>query len=131
MEMENRWLVDTTNSTNKQHTMLNGPEALGITLRNPAVALAFATVVISVTFSLVFITVFKLSRQRLHSQHKNSSESSIKGVHASFDVEDMAFRNIDHAGANPQLYVPPLTMLLLANWRDRTASLSYDQELRV
>jgi hypothetical protein len=87
--------------------------------------------VISVTFSLVFITVFKLSRQRLHSQHKNSSESSIKGVHASFDVEDMAFRNIDHAGANPQLYVPPLTMLLLANWRDRTASLSYDQELRV
>ena len=131
MEMENRWLVDTTNSTNKQHTMLNGPEALGITLRNPAVALALATVVISVTFSLVFITVFKLSRQRLHSQHKNSSESSIKGVHASLDVEDMPFRNIDHAGANPQLYVPPLTMLLLANWRDRTASLSYDQELRV
>ncbi len=117
IEMENRGLIDSTNQT----------EALGTTMRSPAVALTFAMLVVSAVFTLVFVTALKMSRQRFKRdarQLKNVSESTT-GTRVS--LEEMAFRDFDHAGANPQLYVPPLTMLILANARHRTASQSYEQ----
>ena len=122
MELENRGLLHSG--------LLHSSVELDATLRSPAVALAFAMLVFSAAFALVFVTAFKVTRHRLKLKPQHSSAALETNLSASptgtpASREEVAFRELDYADVNLQLYVPPLTTLLVATARRHTSSQSY------
>jgi hypothetical protein len=122
MELENRGLL--------HGGLLHSSVELDATLRSPAVALAFAMLVFSAAFALVFVTAFKVTRHRLKLKPRHSGAALETNLSASptgtpASREEVAFRELDYADVNLQLYVPPLTTLLVATARRHTSSQSY------
>ena len=117
MELENRGLLHSG--------LLHSSVELDATLRSPAVALALAMLVFSAVFGLVFVTAFKATRHFI--KHKPRHSSAASETNSSASPTQVAFRELDYADVNLQLYVPPLTTLLIATARRRTSSQSYKQ----
>ena len=117
MELENRGLLHSG--------LLHSSVELDATLRSPAVALALAMLVFSAVFGLVFVTAFKATRHFI--KHKPRHSSAASETNSSASPTQVAFRELDYADVNLQLYVPPLTTLLVATARRRTSSQSYKQ----
>jgi len=132
------WTATDANSTAAEYAerllgdldLPEGWDALRLTLRNPTVALALASFVLSAVLVGPFIIGAKTTRF----QRKRSLEAFFRGsvtgpkAASASATADVPFRSLDAEGADPQLYLPPLTSILIKSMRDRDASQAYREQ---